>query len=138
MIMMKYTTEITVRYYETDQMGVVHHSNYIRYFETAREEMMEHYGVPYTETESRGIIMPVHAVHCDYIHPAHYGEVLSVETRLEEMPRSRITFRYDIFNPDRVLLAKGYVTLAFVDVSRGTPVRAPRFLTEVLEKYINL
>lgn len=136
--MMEHITKITVRYYETDQMGVVHHSNYIRYFETAREEMMTHYGVPYVQTESQGIIMPVHAVHCDYIHPAHYGEELSVVTSLEEMPRSRITFHYRIYNPSGVLLVKGYVTLAFVDVSRGVPVRAPRFLTEVLEKYINL
>ena len=138
MTIMEHTSKITVRNYETDKMGVVHHSNYIRYFETAREEMMQHYGIPYSETESRGIIMPVHAVHCDYIRPARYGEVLSVVTRLEEMPRSRITFRYQICNPSGILLAKGYVTLAFVDVSRGVPVRAPGFLTEVLEKYLNL
>ncbi|HKM30593.1 MAG: acyl-CoA thioesterase [Bacteroidales bacterium] len=136
--MMEHVTHIKVRYYETDQMGVVHHSNYIRYFEIAREEMMEHYGIPYKETESRGIIMPVHTLQCDYIHPAKYGEILTVITRLEELPRSRITFRYSILNPSDVLLAKGFVTLAFVDSTRGVPVRAPLFLTEVLEKYLNL
>ncbi|MFA6325908.1 MAG: thioesterase family protein [Bacteroidales bacterium] len=136
--MISYTSKITVRYYETDQMGVVHHSNYIRYFETGREEMMEHYGVPYVETERQGIIMPVHSVHCDYIFPAHYGEVLSVVTRLEEIPRSRITFLYEIYNPSEVLLSKGSVVLAFVDRSSGRPVRAPRFLTEVIEKLLNL
>ncbi len=135
---MEHTTEIKVRYYETDQMGVVHHSNYIRYFEIAREEMMEHYGVPYRETEARGIIMPVHSLQCDYIQPARYGEILTVVTQLKEMPRSRITFTYHILNPSGVLLAKGYVTLAFVDEARGIPVRAPDFLTKVLEKYIDL
>ena len=135
---MEHTTHIKVRYYETDQMGVVHHSNYIRYFETAREEMMTHYGVPYEETEARGIIMPVHEVQCEYIHPAKYNETLTVVTRLDTMPRSRITFRYTVLNPEGTLVAKGFVTLAFVDRSRGVPVRAPRFLTEVLEKYIEL
>lgn len=135
---MEHTTHIKVKYYETDQMGVVHHSNYIRYFETAREEMMSHYGVPYEETEARGIIMPVHSVQCDYVHPAKYGETLSIVTRMESMPRSRITFHYTILNPEDALVAKGTVVLAFVDKSRGVPVRAPRFLTEVLEKYIDL
>lgn len=136
--MVEHKTQITVRYYETDQMGVVHHSNYIRYFETAREEMMDHFGVPYTYTESLGIIMPVHAIHCDYIHPARYGQVLTVVTTIKEMPRSRITFHYRVLNDSDTLLATGYVTLAFVNASRGVPVRAPRFLTEVLEKYVNL
>ncbi|HPJ82888.1 MAG: acyl-CoA thioesterase [Bacteroidales bacterium] len=136
--MVEHKTQITVRYYETDQMGVVHHSNYIRYFETAREEMMAHIGVPYTYSESQGIIMPVRVVHCDYIHPARYGQVLTVTTTVNEMPRSRITYHYQVFDDSGVLLATGYVTLAFVDTSRGVPVRAPRFLTEVLEKYINL
>jgi len=136
--MMEHTTQITVRYYETDQMGVVHHSNYIRYFETAREEMMAHFGVPYTFSESQGIIMPVRVVHCDYIHPARYGQVLTVITTVKEMPRSKITYHYQVFNDTSVLLATGYVTLAFVDASRSVPVRAPRFLTEVWEKYLNL
>lgn len=135
---MEHTTYIKVKYYETDQMGVVHHSNYIRYFETAREEMMSYYGVPYEETEARGIIMPVHEVTCEYLLPAKYNETLSVVTRLKTMPRSRITFHYTILNPAGDIVAKGYVTLAFVDKSRGVPVRAPRFLTEVLEKYIDL
>lgn len=136
--MYSHFTDIEVRYYETDQMGVVHHSNYIRYFETGREKMMDNAGIPYTQTEARGIIMPVHSVHCDYIYPAHYGETLRLETSLKEVPRSRIIFYYRLFNPQQVLLATGTVELAFVDKTTGRPTRAPKFLTDVIEKLLHL
>ncbi len=136
--MYSHNTYIEVRYYETDQMGVVHHSNYIRYFETGREKMMDAAGVPYVETERRGIIMPVHSVHCDYIYPAHYGETIRLETSLKEVPRSRMIFYYRLFNADEVLLATGSVELAFVDKATGRPVRAPGFLVEEVEKLLNL
>ena len=100
--------------------------------------MVDQHGISYKKTESRGIIMLVHTLQCVDIHPSKYGEILTVIARLQELPRSRITFRYSILNPSDVLLAKGFVTLAFVDSTRGVPVRAPLFLTEVLEKYLNL
>ena len=62
-----------VQYYETDQMGVVHHSNYIRWFEEARAEWMEAVGLPYARLEAEGIASPVLSVACAYRRPVRYG-----------------------------------------------------------------
>ena len=59
-----YTFERTAHYYETDQMGIVHHSNYIRWFEEARIELMNHVGLPYRQMEENGILIPVLGVTC--------------------------------------------------------------------------
>lgn len=136
--MLAHTTSYTVHYYETDKMGVVHHSNYIRYFETARDDMMNTLGIPYALTEEKGIMMPVRNVSCEYLAPAHYGETLSIVTQVQEMPRSRMTFHTSIYNAEGVLLVKGCVVLAFLNTNTGRPTRAPQFLTDVLEKLLNL
>ena len=64
--MIKTELELDVRYYETDQMGIVHHSNYIRYFECGRSDMMEKLGLPISEVERAGVVLPVVAVECRY------------------------------------------------------------------------
>ena len=64
-----YTFERTAKYYETDQMGIVHHSNYIRWFEEARIELMNYVGLPYRQMEENGILIPVLGVTCNYKHP---------------------------------------------------------------------
>ena len=114
MTIMEHTSKITVRYYETDQMGVVHHSNYIRYFETAREEMMQPYGIPYSETESRGIIMPVHAVHCDYIGRPLRRSTFRVTDWIESARHASLSLTIYNLGPARKRLRH----TGFVDVTR--------------------
>ena len=69
--MIKTELELDVRYYETDQMGIVHHSNYIRYFECGRSDMMEKLGLPISEVERAGVVLPVVAVECRYKRSAY-------------------------------------------------------------------
>ena len=71
-----YTFERTAKYYETDQMGIVHHSNYIRWFEEARIALMEHMGIPYRVIEENGILIPVLGVDCTYKHPIRFDETI--------------------------------------------------------------
>lgn len=80
--------ERKVNYYETDMMGVVHHSNYIRWFEEARISWMEEGGVPYSEVEANGIQMPVVGVLCDYKVPAKFGDTVCIEAYTKEFRES--------------------------------------------------
>ena len=74
--MMYYETSFPVRYYETDQMGIVHHSNYIRYFECARNLMIRDGGYPIEQCEADGVVIPIVSVDCKYKHSAKMGDVV--------------------------------------------------------------
>lgn len=85
-----------VNYYETDRMGVVHHSNYIRYFEEARTHFMEEAGYPYARLEKEGIMSPVTAVSCAYKKPVHYPDLIKINVYLTSMTKFRCVFRYEV------------------------------------------
>ncbi len=109
-------TSTLVRYHETDQMGVVHHSNYICYFELARTEMMKAHGLDYAEMERRGFLLAVIEVGLRYVKPARFGDELVIETRLTEVERVRVRFDYEVVRgaEPRELLCRGHTLLACV------------------------
>ena len=123
-----HVAEIRVNYFDTDQMGVVWHGNYIKYFEMAREELFRTLGLPYAEVEKAGIMMPIVDVAVEYKHPAHYDEILRVETRVAEPPRSRIRVEYVITNAQGETVVTGRTTLAFIDAASRRPCRPPAVL----------
>ena len=101
-------TQIRVRYAETDQMGVVYHSNYFPYFESARAESIRQLGYTYADMEKMGVFMPVVDVHCKYLRPALYDDLLTVKTILKELPvQHKIEFHHEVFNEKNELLANG-------------------------------
>lgn len=109
-------TQVRVRYAETDQMGVVYHGNYFLYFETARAESIRDLGLTYADIERSGIIMPVVDVHCKYMRPARYDDLLTIKTILKELPlHHKIEFHHEVFNEDGELLAVGIITLYFME-----------------------
>ena len=77
---MKY--EHKTQYYETDQMGIIHHSNYIRWFEEARIDFMDHCGFSYAQMEKDGLISPVLSVSCEYKTMTHFGDTVEIETEI--------------------------------------------------------
>ena len=85
-----------VNYYETDKMGVVHHSNYIRYFEEARTYFMEAAGYDYPRLEREGIMSPVISIECQYKKPVRYGDTVNIDVYLMSMTRFRCVFRYEV------------------------------------------
>lgn len=87
-----------VQYYETDQMGVVHHSNYIRWFEEARTDFMERMGLGYDEMERRGIMCPVLAVDAEYLRMVRFGETVFIETEICEYNGIKLTVAYEVIN----------------------------------------
>ncbi|MCI9216620.1 thioesterase family protein [Lachnospiraceae bacterium 42-17] len=92
----KYTHK--VQYYETDQMGIVHHSNYIRWFEEARTDFMEQMGLGYEQMEEKGILSPVLSVEADYLRMVHFGETVTIEAFIKEYNGIKLTVGYEIFS----------------------------------------
>ena len=90
--------EHKTQYYETDQMGIIHHSNYIRWFEEARVHMMEQMGMGYDMMEAEGIISPVVSIHCEYKSMTRFGETVRIITNLKEYNGIRMTIEYTVLD----------------------------------------
>ncbi|MBO5717167.1 MAG: acyl-CoA thioesterase [Alistipes sp.] len=132
--MKSFTTQIRVEYHHTDQMGIVHHSNYIKFFEVARTEWLRAIGLTYAEMERRGVMMPIVDVAIKYRQPAYYDELISVTAMVEELPMARMVFNYVVRGEDGRDIASGSTTLGFIDSVTRRPQRAPIWLMEVLKK----
>ncbi len=126
--------EMRVWYVDTDQMGIVHHSNYIRYYEAARSDLMRSLGVSYAEMENRGIMMPILEVYSKYVASAHFDELIRVRISIDEIPRARVRFNYEIFNPEGTLLNTGYTVLGFMHSDTRRPTRAPEWFVDLLSR----
>ena len=131
-------TQIRVRYAETDQMGIVYHSNYFLYFESGRAESIRQLGFTYAGMEKMGVIMMVTDLHCRYLRPALYDDLLSVKTLLKELPHHhKIEFRQEIFNEKKELLAAGKIILYFIEASTMKRTGMPLQLLKKLEPYFS-
>ena len=122
-----------MEYHHTDQMGIVHHSNYVKFFEVARTEWLRAMGVTYAEMERRGVMMPIVDVAVKYRNPALYDELISVTAFVDEVPMARMTFRYEVRGEDGREIATGSTTLGFIDSQTRRPQRAPQWLLEVIK-----
>jgi acyl-CoA thioester hydrolase len=119
------TSDVRVRYYETDKMGVVYHTHYLVWFEIGRTEFLRAQGSSYREMEERDLFMPVLEAYCRYRRPARYDDRVRVETRCQRVQRTQLRFDYLVTREeDAALLAEGYTVHAATD-SSGTPRRLP-------------
>jgi acyl-CoA thioester hydrolase len=90
-------------------MGIVYHTNYVRWFEIGRSELFRDMGIQYREVEASGFNLPLTKVYCHYLLPARYDDILLVETDIDYLKRASIRFRYRIWDDQRKnLLAEGY------------------------------
>jgi acyl-CoA thioester hydrolase len=116
-----------VFYYETDKMGIVHHSNYIRWFEEARLDFMKQLGLNYGCMEERGILMPVVDVSCKYIVSLRYDEAFEIAARLEFFNGVRLVYSYKLYKAEgKILAADGGSTHCFIMDGGGKPVNLKR------------
>lgn len=127
---------LDVRYYETDQMGIVHHSNYVRYFECGRTDMLKKLGLPIEKIEGSGVMLPVVSVECRYKMPARLGDTLRIVSMIDKVPMAKLVIRNEIYNSADVLLCEGEVVLGFIDSLSRRPVRCPKALIEFFENHI--
>jgi acyl-CoA thioester hydrolase len=109
-------TEIRVRYAETDRMGLLHHANYLVYFEQARTELLRQQGLTYRDMEDQGFFLVITNVEVKYKSPARYDDVLSIKTTVARTTPVRVEHTYEVTCDGRAV-ADGKTTLACVDRS---------------------
>lgn len=129
----RFVHQLRVRYQETDQMGVVYHANYLNWLEIARTEWIRELGIPYSQLEEKGLLLPVTDVQIKYIQPARYDDVIDVLLRIVDYSYLRVGFEYDVYRSiDNLLLLTG--TTRHVWVNRDwKPVRLDRMMPELYE-----
>jgi acyl-CoA thioester hydrolase len=121
--MIQSRTQVTVRYAETDMMGVVYHGSYLPWLEIGRTTLLKEMGLPYRELEAAGYFLPVLEVSVKYARPALYDDTVTIVTMLRERPVLRIRLEYELRRGEE-MLATAESVHAFIDKS-GRPVRPP-------------
>ena len=124
--------EIRVRYSETDRMGLLHHANYIIYFEIGRTELLRSRGLSYRDIEDAGHYLVIVEIGCKFKRPAYYDDLLTLRTTVERVTHVKIVHKYQVLR-DGLLVAEGHSTLACVD-SEGKPQALPEVLRADGEK----
>lgn len=130
-----YEHHLGVRYGDTDRMGYVYYGNYGYYYEQARSEAIRHSGVTYKEIEDSGTMMPITRMTTKYIQPALYDELLTIRTIIPAMPGRIVTFQYEVFNENKVLINEGETQLIFIDVITKKIKTVPSILVEKLKPF---
>ena len=121
--MIQSRTEVTVRYVETDMMGVVYHGNCLPWFEIGRTTLLMELGLPYRQLETEGYRLPVLELAAKYLRPAVYDDTLTIVTTMREKPLLRIRLDYEVRRGDE-LIATGHTVHAFID-REGRAIRPP-------------
>jgi len=126
---------LEVRYAETDQMGVVHHANYLVWFEVARTHLCQEAGFHYAEIEKRGLLLLVTGVDVSYRAAARYGDTIDVDCWVERVASRGVTFAYQV-RRDGTQLATGRTEHIWVDATSRRPVRFPAELQEPFARFL--
>lgn len=122
-IMVEHKSAIRVIYADTDAMGVVYHTNYIKWFEVGRCELLRSIGYPYARMEEEGILLPVAECGCKYKMPAVYDDMLEITARVSEMKGATVTMEYEIRRQETgELLVTGFTKHAVTD-PKFKPIR---------------
>jgi len=128
---MQTQTFFTARYAETDQMGIIHHSNYAVWFEAGRTDFLKNLGVSNSSIEDRGVILPLYEMNCKFISPAKYEENIMVVTNLVSVSRVRVIFSYEVLDADNgKKLATGETKHAWTDKALK-PVNAEKIIPDI-------
>lgn len=119
-------TRFHVRYAETDQMGIVHHSAYIVWFEEGRSDYMRALGSGYDDFEAAGFGLPVVECYARYVGAARYDQLVAIYTKIDELKSRSLTFSYEVIDPETdEVLCTGYTTHFCTDTN-GKPRRFPK------------
>lgn len=127
--------ERKVYYYETDKMGIMHHSNYIRIFEECRVDFLEQAGFPFSEMEARGLMMPVVSVECSYKQPLKFEDPFAVELIITKFNGVSLHVSYRITNTvTGELCAEGRSSHCFTDM-KFKPVRTKKVHPDIFKVF---
>ena len=133
--MYRSSLNLRVRYAETDQMGVAHHSSYFVWMEAARTELLREFGLSYRELEERGYLLPVVEAHCRFSRSVRYDDVITIESSLDKLRGAslRIGYRICRAGDENPAVAEGYTLHAFTN-REGRVVKTPDFFIELFER----
>ena len=136
--MFEHTTNLRVRYAETDQMDIVYYGNYAQYFEVGRAECIRSLGFTYKNMEEMGVKMPVVEMHAQFLRPAHYDDLITIKTQLRELPeKHQIEFHHEVYNERKKLLTVGRVVLFFINIETKKRIPMPAHFKSKLEPFFN-
>ena len=130
--------ERKINYYETDRMGIVHHSNYIRFMEEARCYLLEKVGMPYSAFEENGIMIPVLGVNCDFKHHVTFDDTILIKLFVKEFNGVRLTMSYTATEKNSgEIVFTGETKHCFTDTNLK-PLRLQKAKPNFYEKFNNL
>lgn len=124
---LKETTNIRVRFNETDSLGIVWHGHYITYFEDGREDFGKKHGISYLDIKSQGFVTPIVESSCQHKLPLKYGDIAKIETTFEDHPATKMVFSYKIFNPEGEVVCTGKTIQVFLDEKGELILNMPLF-----------
>lgn len=104
-----------VQYYETDKMGIVHHSNYIRWMEEARVDFLDHIGYGYDKLEADGVMSPVISVNCNYRKSTKFHDDINIDVKVKKFDGIRLVIKYLMYNEQDELVFEGESSHCFLD-----------------------
>lgn len=131
--------ERKAHFYETDQMGIIHHSNYIRWFEEARVDLLEQIGFPYQKVSAEGIDLAVLEVQCEYKSMVHFDDTVRIHAWIAQITAARMTVRYEVTDAKSgEQRTAGYSKHCFYDGRKKCPVRLNKAIPELYELLTSL
>lgn len=135
---MEFIYERKINYYETDRMGVVHHSNYIRYLEEARTEWLEVLNMPFDLLEKNKITIPVLGVNCTYKYHVTFGDTILIKTYAKEYTGVRMTIGYEVTDKKNGnIVLTGETKHCFTDRNLK-PINLKKYALQFHEKFLKL
>ncbi len=127
--------ERTANYYETDRMGIIHHSNYIRWFEETRIYFLEKAGYPYKKMEDDGVMIPVLSAECEYKNAVKFGETVLIALKIAEFNGFKMTIKYTVTGKDDGQLKATGTTRHFFVTTDMKPIRVTRTHPEIFKVF---
>ena len=128
-------TQLRIRYAEVDQSGFVYNGNYATFYEVGRTESLRQMGHSYKEIEDKGFYMPLVNQYSRFYKPGRYDDLLTIKTRIPELPGARVRFEHEIYNEKNELINTGYNELIFLGIESGKPQRAPQWFIDLLKSH---
>jgi acyl-CoA thioester hydrolase len=136
--MIKHTTQIRVRYADTDKMQFVYNGKYLEYFEVGRTEFLRHIGLPYVEIENAGFQLPLIEANLKYKKPAVYDALLDIEATVSSPFSAKVLITYKITHHETgELICEGFTSHMFIHADSKKPTRPPKIYVDKLAPYFS-
>lgn len=134
--MLSNTTQLRVRYADTDKMQFVYNGKYLEYFEVGRTELLRAIGLAYREVEEQGYQLPLLEAGLKYINAARYDDLLNITAFIEQIDTAKIELKYEIRrDSNNDLIATGFTNHVFMLLEKQKATRPPKFYLEKLKPY---